>query len=302
MTRATRSSLLAFALLVIVSLALAPATASGQDRAQDVLAQARAAAGAKTAPQGVTSLAVGANVRRVVPSVGMELTSNVQLEFLFPDKYRRTEEMTIGPVTRTISTGLNGADLLYDDGGAAAMMGMDPKAPGPMHDQAVKGLKEDAFRMITLMLLAPPSHLSCTVTSAGVAEAPDGKADVVDVKGPDKLNLRLFFDTSTHVLLLASYDTETPDPEKVNALTQEMMAKAKADPGNMKQTMQDMRDAMDKLPKKATTVQMHFSEPKSLGGIKLPTKMTVDTPQGQEEWTFTSLKLNPPLKADRFAK
>ena len=298
MTRTLRASLAAFALLLAVA-----ASAFAQDRAQEVLAQARSAMGSKGELTAVTSLAVGASVRRVVQAVGMELNSDVQLEFLLPDKYRRTENISIGAITRTISMGLNGADLLYDDGGAAGMTGMDPKAPGPVHDQIVKSLKEDVFRMVLVLLLAPPSNLACTLTSGGVAEAPDGKADVVDVKGPDKLNLRLFFDSTSHRLLLATYETESIDAEQMKALTQKAMEKAKADPANAAKVGQEMRDEMEKAPKKMITVQMHFSDPKAFGAVTLPSKMSVEGgPQGTEEWTFSSLKLNPPLKPERFAK
>jgi len=298
MIRTARAALAAFALVLVVT---GPAFA--QDRAQEVLAQARAAMGNKGLPTPVTSLAVAATVRRVVPGLGMEMNSDVQLEFLFPDKYRRTENISIGPVTRTVSLGLNGDDLLYDDGGAAAMTGLDPKAPGPMRDQTIKGLKEDVFRMVTILLLAPPANLNCTLTSAGVAEAPDGKADVVDVKGPDTLNLRLFFDTASHRLLLATFQTESLDADQVKALTEKAMERAKADPANAAKVAHEMREETEKMPKKTITVQMHFSDPKTFSGVTLPSKMSVEGgPQGVEEWTFSSLKLNPALKPERFAK
>jgi hypothetical protein len=298
MTRTARASLTTLALLLTVA-----ASALGQDRAQEVLAQARAAMGNKGALTGVSSLAVGASVRRVVPAVGIELTSDVQLEFLLPDKYRRTENISIGAMTRTISMGLNGADLFYDDGGAAAMTGIDPKAPGPVRDQIIKGLKEDVFRMVMVLLLAPPSNLACTLTSGGVAEAPDGKADVVDVKGPDKLNLRVFFDTTSHRLLLATYQTESIDADQLKELTQKAIAKAQADPGNAAKVAQEMREETEKMPKKMITIQMHFSDPKAFGAVTLPSKMSVEGgPQGTEEWTFSSLKVNAPLKPERFTK
>lgn len=298
MSRGLRASLVASALFLAVA---SPAWA--QDRAQEVLAQARAAVAKKGELNAVGSLSVGASVRRVIPGVGMELTSDVLLEFLLPDKYRRTENITVGPMTRTVSMGLNGADLFYDDGGAAAMTGIDPTAPGPARDQMIKGIKEDIFRMTIVLLLAPPANLNCTLKSAGVAEAPDGKADVVDVQGPDKLNLRLFFDTTSHHLLMASYQTESLDAEQMKALMQKAIEKAKADPSNASKIAQEMRDETEKTPKKLITIQMHFAEPKAFGAITLPSKMSVEGgPQGVEEWTFSALKVNPPLKPERFAK
>jgi hypothetical protein len=157
--------------------------------------------------------------------------------------------------------------------------------------------------MVMVLLLAPPSNVACTLTSGGVAEAPDGKADVVDVKGPDKLNLRLFFDTTSHRLLLATYQAESLDADQMKELTQKAIEKARADPANAAKVVQEMRDETEKMPKKTITVQMHFSEPKAFGSVTLPSKMSVEGgPQGVEEWTFSSLKLNPPLKPEHFAK
>lgn len=155
-----------------------------QDRAHDAVAQARSALDTKASVAGATSLSVGATVRRVLQTAGgMEITSDVQLEFLLPDKYRRTESMTFGPVSRVITMALSGDELMYDDSGAAAMTGKDPTAPGPLRDQTILELKREAFRFLTVWLLAPPAHVPATFTYAGEAEAPDGRADVVDVQG-----------------------------------------------------------------------------------------------------------------------
>jgi hypothetical protein len=299
MTGTTARGLVAvFALSLVLA-----AAASAQDRAQEVLGQARSALGNPATLTGVTSLSVGATVRRVVQTVGMELSSDVQLEFLFPDKYRRTESMSVGPVSRTIIMAVNGDQLMYDDGGMAAMVGMDPSAPGPQREQMIKNLKQDAFRLLTIWLITPPATASCTFTYAGIAEAPDGKADIVDVKGANGLNLRLFLDTGTHRLLMATFQSESVDPEAMKALTQKLMEQAKADPQNAQKLVQGMREEFDKLPKKTITSEMHFSDYRAMGGVMLPSKMTVDVAgQGHEEWAISSFKLNPTLKPDRFEK
>ena len=303
--RAAQPLIIAFALSSIASAALA------QDRAQEVLAQARDALGNKAALTGITSLSVGATVRRVMQMAGnMEISSDVQIEFLLPDKYRRTEAVSIGAISRTVIVALSGDQILYDDGGAAAAMGVDPAAPGPRHDETVKSLKQDNFRMLTIWLLAPPSNVPCTFAYAGVAEAPDGKADVVDVKGTEGLNLRLFFDTNSHRLLMATYQTEVVDPEQMKALTQKTMEvakqgaqNAKQDPQYAQKLVQGMRDEIAKLPRKTTTVQMHFSDHRAIGGVTLPGKVIVETEgQGREDWTISSFKLNTPLKPERFQK
>ena len=44
-----------------------------------------------------------------------------------------------------------------------------------------------------------------TYTYGGQAESPDGKADIIDVTGPDDFKVRLFVDTETHLPLMLTY-------------------------------------------------------------------------------------------------
>ena len=48
------------------------------------------------------------------------------------------------------------------------------------------------------------------VTYGGVAEAPDGKADVLDVKPADAPEMKLFVDQSSHKLLMLTYEGLMP--------------------------------------------------------------------------------------------
>ena len=118
----TREVLLATLLL------LGPTWAVAQDRAAEVLAQARVALGAASS-SAVTSLAVKATVRRVVATMNMEISSDLQLEYLKPGRYRRTEAINIGAVAREVTMGLRGDQFFYEDGGMGAAMGVDPRAP-----------------------------------------------------------------------------------------------------------------------------------------------------------------------------
>jgi hypothetical protein len=47
-------------------------------------------------------------------------------------------------------------------------------------------------------------------TDGGEAESPDGKADVVNVKGPGSFAARLFIDKSSHRPLMLSYQGVAP--------------------------------------------------------------------------------------------
>jgi hypothetical protein len=271
---------------------------SAEDRLGDVLAQARHAIGIDAPKTSVTSLTVDATVQRALKSGAIDISSQVHMDFMLPDKYRRTEAVSMGPVSRTVTTGLSGDGLLYDDGGVAKMMGADPLAPGPQRVHLIANLKLEAFRQLTIWLLSPPADAPCTWSYAGVAEAPDGKADVIDVKGEQGRNMRLFLDTNSHQLLMATYVVESPDPEQVKALTERLVTGAASNPGGT--TVSQSLLELDKLPKKTVTVHMHFSDYRRFGPLTLPSRMMVDLGDAREDWTISSFTLNPALKAELF--
>ena len=273
---------------------------SAEDRLADVLTQARHAIGIDTPQTNLTSLSVDATVRRVLNAGAIDLSSQVHLDFILPDKYRRSEAVSMGPVSRTVTLGLAGEELLYEDGGVASMMGADPRAPGPRRVQAIANLKLEAFRQLTVWFLSPPADAACTLSYAGIAEAPDGKADVIDVKGGQGRNVRLFIDTTSHQLLMATYDVESADPEQVKTLTERLMARGGGDSDSAATLAKSLSEELDKLPKKTVSVQMHFSDYRRFGRLTLPARMVVDMADVQEDWTISSFTLNPALKAELF--
>ena len=155
---------------------------------------------------------------------------------------------------------------------------------------------------LTVWLMSPPANVPCAFAYAGIAEAPDGRADVLDIKGQEGRNLRLFLDSKSRRLLMATYEMESVDPEQVKALTQSMMSRAKADPENAAKLGQALSEEVNRLAKKTITVRMHFSDYRAFGGITIPTNMLVDAGPVQEQWTISSFKLNPPLKPELFKK
>ena len=76
-------------------------------------------------------------------------------------------------------------------------------APPPPIDP-VAALKQDFVRLTLGMFATSFSSYPLTFSSGGVAEAPEGKADVVDVKGPANFSARLFIDSRTHLPLMLS--------------------------------------------------------------------------------------------------
>jgi hypothetical protein len=66
------------------------------------------------------------------------------------------------------------------------------------------------------MFASSPDAFPLTFSYGGVAEAPEGKADVIDVKGAGNFAGRLFVDSRTHVPLMFSWSAP-PGPQQQEA-------------------------------------------------------------------------------------
>ena len=88
-----------------------------------------------------------------------------------------------------------------DDARAEGRVRQDAAAPEP------EGVREARARACS-----PPSpaFYPLTFTYAGEAEAPEGKADVIDVKGEGDFAVRLFVDQKTHMPLMLSWMDKEP--------------------------------------------------------------------------------------------
>jgi hypothetical protein len=155
--------------------------------------------------------------------VPMEFEINIEL----PDKYVRTDEIPArgsGPSSR----GFNGDSLIQTGdppageggrrggpppGGApppaargSLSSGPGDKAAGPPPNPTVL-VKQDFVRLMLGMFATSFRSYPLTFGYAGQAEAPEGKADVIDVKGAGDFSARLFIDSKTHLPLMLSWTT-----------------------------------------------------------------------------------------------
>src|SRR6185503_1611659 len=99
--------------------------------------------------------------------------------------------------------GARGAPGARGAEGAAGARGM---AAGPPPNPTIP-VKQDFARLTLGIFAASFSSYPLTFGYAGQAEAPEGKADVVDVKGPANFAARLFINSQTHVPLMLSWTT-----------------------------------------------------------------------------------------------
>lgn len=310
--RTSRLSL-SFALLaplaVVTQVAAQPQT---DPKIDEVLKAARAAMGGEAALAKVQSTTVTGSARRVMGE--REMTSDVTLDLLLPDKYKRTEDMGFpgGPSFTRVSA-VNGADT-WDDAtnrGGGAMRFGGPGGPGGpgagqgqgqgqgqfteedrqrFRDMQAKRMHGELARYALIWFLKSDAPM----TYSGVAEAPDGKADVIEIKPEGAAPMKLFVDQETHKPLMLTYEGVLP----------RMFFRGGGQGGqNAQRPTPEEIEKMRKEPPQQVTYEVHFSEYKKVDGVLLPHLITQSV-NGKvtEEFTIEKYKLNSPLKPEQFVK
>jgi len=139
----------------------------------------------------------------------------------------------------------------------------------------------ELFRYKVMVLL----DTDAPVAWVGVAESPDGKADVLEITPADGSPTRLFLDQSTYMPLMVTWQ-------------------GGAGPGGRRGRGGDQpQQQTPQPPAPPPTLQLTLGDYKSVNGIKLPHHITRGA-NGQtlEEWTVKSYKVNPSFKSDVFTK
>ena len=304
-------------------------------KASSVLADARKALGGDDKLSAVKRLQVNGTTRRANGNFNLE--GDTELLFELPDKFRRNESLTLGAgsagIDRTeilngseFSTQISGGDFggrgrgrfggaFGGDGGAAG--GADgrgvpsPEAQERLREFQRRNLQSEVSRLLIAFLLTNDAPFRWI----GTAQAPEGSADVLEVKTPDGVATRLFIDTATHIPLMLTWtgpagrfggrgqgrrgqapSEQTGPPADGRATADQPAANGGAtDPAQGRQG----RGAQGP----PVTLEMHLSEYKAVGGVKLPHLITRGASgETNEEWVIKSYKINPNLKANTFTK
>ncbi len=290
------------AIVSLLSLALASTAvtaASADPRAAQLLAQARDALGGDAHLSKVQALSLAGTVQRVIGDrqIEGELTLDLQL----PDRMWRTESISPMGDGALIVTGqgINGDRLLRSmrtinaPPGAVIRTPPPPPAGSDAEAQALRNSRAELIRLTLALLLAPPASVPLEFTAAGQAEAPDGRADVLDVKGANGFAARLFLDATSHRPLMLTYRGIAP---RVVVRTQSGPAPGPARPD-------EGPDRAAQLPAgEMVEITMFLDDYKAVDGVLLPHHVmrSVDD-KPNEEWTFKMITLNPAFGPDAFS-
>ncbi len=264
------------------------------DRAQELIKQARAALGGEKL-EALKSLSASGNYRQQMGA--MQMSGDIEFDMLMPDKVLTSRVMKPMPgVEITMFEVMNGnqtwADSKQDNSGGMVMVRRgDQNSPQQLEAQQ-QYMRSEISRLLLGWLLSTPSSFPVEFTYAGEAESPDGRADAIDVKGPNGFATRLFLDQKTHRPLLLSYqgrpirvitNTGNHSQEEIEKRIKEHEAEVAALPD--------------------VEYQIFLSDYREVGGIQFPHHLTkMSDGKVTEEWEMKQFKINPTIKPEVFNK
>ena len=278
-------------------------TAQDAAKGAALLADARRAIGGEDRVAGVKTLDVRGDFKRVAGQTTIQGELQVRIER--PDKLRRDEDLSPpggGPAIIRTEV-LNGTTVWDENSGGGGFFvrqgrggdagrgarGNAPNIdPAQLEDLQRRARQTELARFLLIWLLAADGPVNWVAT----AEAPDGKADVLEITPASGPVLRLFLDQTTHVPLMITWQG-TP-PQMVLAGRRGGRGGRGDDAGAAPPPRQGGQPA---------TLQLTLSEYKTVGGIKLPHLITRGVNDMTiEEWTIDSYRINQSFRSDVFAK
>jgi hypothetical protein len=294
-----------------------PLTQAAMDKAAPILAAVRQALGGEKLAA-IRTLSARGQTRRLRGNNLVPILFQMDLEL--PDKYLRVDETPFENSDPT-ALGFNGSDLLQVPPPAAppARAGTPP-VPQTTLDAAraarIRTVKQDFVRFALGMFAQSFDTYPLTFGYAAQAQAPQGTADVLDVRGADGFALRFFIHSETHLPVMVSWTlpptavvvavTGQPAPATV-APGAVVVTAPPAPPASAPQEQKDQyaRDVQALRQKaQATPVEhrIYFADYRDVGGVKLPFRLRraigADT---TEETTFDRFQINPRIAAQKFA-
>jgi hypothetical protein len=319
----------------------APFAQSSDAKATAVMAQARKALGGEQKLAALKALSIRGSYRRETQAPpggggggaifiqmtgpgpggpgggpgGGQMAGDLEIDVEYPDKYIKVDVGT-GMMAMTRTEGFEGerpfADISSSQPGMRVVANRPDDPAG--RQLALRRSREDLARLLLGIVGGTQPSFAVTYSYAGQAESPDGKADVIDVKGAENFAARLFLDAQSHLPLMLTY--MAPEPRMVVQTSREGGPGPQAmghgggpvtirTPENLspeeKERMQKAIQEAEATPAKTIEHRLFFTDFREVNGLSLPHRIVRGTAEKTtEEWDIKSYKVNPSLKADRF--
>jgi hypothetical protein len=288
--------------------------------------------------KGVTSILVTGQTRRVRGDNLVPIEFEIAIEL--PDKYVRKDEVPAEESEPT-STGFAGSDVIQfplppagrpggpppaaappgGAPGAAGRPGGPPPAPSPAQLEAqrtarLNNTKQDFARLALGLFADSLATFPMTFAYAAQAQAPQGTADVLDVRGPANFTAKLFIASDTHLPIMLSWQAPptgvvvtTPGQPAPRTIAPGAVVVAAPPAPAATATAEEKENytkqvAAMRQKAQATPVEhrLYYADYRDADGVKFPFRLRrAIGPDTTEETTFDRFRLNTKIDPRKFA-
>ena len=284
--------------LVVICLAMSSAgtaQAPAPDAAAGVVAAAREALGGEKKLSAVRTVVASGRTRQVRGDNLVPIEFEIAIEL--PDKYVRKDEIPAQESAPT-SSGFSGDTLLQFPAPAPPPARAGGPPPSTADQLAAAGrmrlatVRQDFARLMLGMFAGSSSVYPLTFTYVGKAEAPQGKADVLDVKGPagpGALAARLFLNDTTHLPIMIIWTAPAPP------------MRGGPPPGGPPPAAAPGPPAAAASQPSPPESRLYFGDYKEVSGLQLPFRLRRALgAETVEEMTFDGYKINSKIDPKKF--
>jgi len=325
---------------VVLAVFAAQALVVGQaGEVQRVLGQIRAALGGEAKLSAVKSVAVEGQTLTSNPD-GTSAPSDFEMAFELPGPVRFMKKevfASFGGMHLSRRSGFNGDELIEEvdappsmGGGGVRVMRMSPGGVMPggtatpeqiaaQKAQLMLTTRREFARLALGLFGSTTSAYPVAFTYAGQAEAPDGQADVLEVKSRDGFTAKLFIDSKTHLPLMLMWMDKEPlrmtsssgaapvvsqGNTRVFAGSGAPASGRGSSPEDAARMQEEMAARIKEADAKRRTVEYRlvYADYKSFDGVRMPTRiqrMMDGLPT--DEMNLDKIKINTKIDASKFA-
>ena len=317
-----------------------PPSPAAIERAGQILAETRKALGGDKLAA-VTTILVTGRTRRVRGDNLVPIEFEIAIEL--PDKYVRKDEVPAEESEPT-STGFAGSEVIQfpiapagraggpgaaraggpppaDAAAGGGRPGGPPAAPTPAQLEAQRAARltnaKQEFARLALGIFADSlAAYPMTFAYAASAQAPQGTADVLDVRGAGNFNARLFVASDTHLPIMLSWQapptgvvvttpgqpaprTVAPGAVIISAPAAPAATATAEEKDNYTKQVAAMRQKALATP---VEYRVYYADYRDVDGVKLPFRLRrAIGPDTTEETTFDRFRLNTKIDPRKFA-
>jgi hypothetical protein len=309
--------------LLAVCLVAGVTAAEQTPDAATVLAKAREALGGEKKLSSIKTIVAQGQTRQVRGDNLIPIVFEINIEL--PAKYSRRDE-TPAVESGYSTLGFSGEDLIQLPVPATPVMppmaqrpgGPPPPTPEQMAAQLaaqrktrVATLKQDYARLMLGLFAGSTDAFPLTFQRTGIAESPQGKADVIAVTGPNNFKANFLVNVDTHLPVMISWTTPAP-PNRAGApgaagpgrTAGAGSAGAVPPPppgGAAPANPAPSAPASPATPAAPPEIRLYFADFRDEGGVMWPHRIRrASNGETTEETTFDRFKLNAKIDPKKF--